>query len=231
MKFVRNAVSWVSEQPPIQILTTVVALVIASAALVAIGLEVGEEEEDAAAIALPDRAEDLPDPNASPGPEDDDGLVVPTFVPLSESGLARVAILSAVVDTDQIGGLGLTEGALTPPPDSDTIVYYDVSALPGDPQGNMILGGSAVRTADDEGVLANLPGVREGDQILIELEDGTQYTYRVFAVRVLAEGSPALTPSDVGCTDENCAGFGTLAVVGFEEETATVVVQAQVVPG
>ena len=63
------------------------------------------------------------------------------------------------------------------------------------------------------------------------LEDRTQFTYRVFSVSFRSEGDPPLTPSDVGCTDENCAGFGTLALVGFEGPTATVVVQAQVMPG
>ena len=230
MSKLRDAVRWIGEQPPIQILTSLAALVIAAAALVAIGLEVGEEEQDAAAIELPDTIEDLPELEEPTEPDNDD-LVVPTFVPVSESGLERVVILSAVVDTDQLGGLGLSAGTLTPPPDSETIVYYDVSALPGDPAGNVILAGSSLRTTEAEGVLANLGGVREGDQILLELEDGTQYTYRVFGVRLLPEGGPALTPADVGCTDENCAGFGTLALIGFEESTPTILVQAQIVPG
>ena len=227
MKTLRDALDWVKRQPPLQVLTTVAALVIASAALVAIGLEIGEEEDDAAAIALPDNPGALPTPSAEP----DDQLVVPTFVPTSEANIARVEILTAVVDTDQIGTLSLTDGALTPPPDSETIVYYDVSAVPGDPAGNLILAGSAVRTTEVEGVLANLGGVGEGDQVVIELEDGTRFTYRVFSVRFPAAGDPPLTPSDLGCTDENCAGFGTLALVGFDGPTATVVVQAQVIPG
>jgi hypothetical protein len=229
LRRLRDALDWIKRQPPLQIVTTVAALLIATAALVAIGLEIGEEEEDAAAVALPNNVGELPTPESDSDQEDE--LVVPTFVPTSEASIARLVILTAVVDTDQIGTLGLTDGTLTPPPDTQTIVYYDVSALPGDPAGNMILAGSAIRTADEEGVLANLGGVGEGDQILVELEDGTQFTYRVFTVSFRSEGEPALTPSDLGCTDENCAGFGTLALVGFEGPTATVVVQAQVVRG
>lgn len=231
MKQLHEALAWIRRQPPLQVLMTAAALLIATVALVAIGLEIGEEEEDAAAIDLPDNVGDLPTPEEASSPQADDELVVPTFVPTSEANIARLVILTAVVDTDQIGTLGLTDGVLTPPPDAETVVYYDVSALPGDPAGNVILAGSSVRTAEEEGVLANLGGVGEGDQILVELEDGTQFTYRVFSVRFVSEGEPPLTPSDLGCTDENCGGFGTLAVVGFDGSTATVVVQAQVIRG
>ena len=232
MTKLREATHWVRKQPPPQIVTTAAALVIAVAALVAIALEVGEEEEDAAAVGLPQQAVDQPEPDEeSAAPEEDSDLVVPTFQPVSDSNITRVAILSAVVDTEKIGTLELIEGGLAPPPDESTIFYYGFSALPGDPAGNAILSGSVVRTAEAEGILANLAGVGEGDQILIELEDGTQYVYRVFAVRFLPAETTSVTPADVGCTDEQCAGFGTLAIVGFEEASARIVVQAQVVPG
>jgi hypothetical protein len=71
LRRLRDALDWIKRQPPLQIVTTVAALLIATAALVAIGLEIGEEEEDAAAVALPNNVGELPTPESDSDQEDD----------------------------------------------------------------------------------------------------------------------------------------------------------------
>lgn len=228
-----------------QLATIGAAVVIAIVALIAIAVEVGEEETDAAVEFLPtiDATPDasptlvptaIPSPGGSPTPEETQpvGPVVPTFPPLSESPIVRITIPIALVDSEDIVTSGLADDGVIPlPEDPQAVAYYEFSSRPGDTQGNAVFGGSGVRTADEEGLLANVPGLGAGDEIVITLEDGIQYLYRVFAVNTLGE-APALLPTDVGCDESGeCSGLGTLTLIAFDTPQGTVIVQAQLLRG
>jgi hypothetical protein len=225
---VDRLLGWLRAQTPLQLVTLVAAVIIAGFSVVAIAIEFdsdGEESEDELLAAPLETATvdaeptGTPPPGATPDPN-------ATPLPSSASSIVRVLIPVAVVDTDAIVDLGLApDGSLAVPTDASTIAYYQFSGSLSEFNSSAVIGGVATRTAEVEGILANIGALAPGDQIVLELADGTSTSFRVFSVTVLPPGT--VLPEAVGCTASACDPRGTMTVVGFQADAGNVIVQAQ----
>lgn len=99
--------------------------------------------------------------------------------PQDDGGVSRMTISSLGIDYP-IEDIGLLPGNVldTPHDALGTIGWYYIYTKPG-------LGGNAVFSAHinynfKQGPFANLSKVQAGDQIVVQMDNGTTYTYRVF---------------------------------------------------
>lgn len=242
---------WIRRQPPLEVVTAAVAIVLAVISLAAIAIQmqdegeagrdnsqltdIGEEpgvpgvippEGSATETVVADEplSDEPPGASPTPGPP-----VVATFPPISQSAIVSLSIATAVVEATSFEAAGLgPDGTLALPTDPDVVLYYDFGARLGDTAGNVVIGGDTFRTPEVESALANLGAVRTGDRIVIEVADGTVYVYQVFAITALTD-RPA-TLENVGCTADGCDGLGTLTLLGYRE-SGTLIVQAQLLRG
>ncbi len=142
----------------------------------------------------------VPSPTSTATPDPVDRLVIPAI------GI-DAPVVSRAVDAD---------GRMPSPDGPEQVVYYNFSALPGfggspGDGGNTVLAGHVDYHDYGPAVFANLDDLKQGDQITLRLEDGSQYTYSTQSNRVVDPSSTAFNEIVASTPQESltlitCAG-------------------------
>lgn len=126
------------------------------------------------------------------------------------AAITRLLIPAIAVDAPvAVKGLD-TQGVMQAPDDPFHVVWYGFSARPG-AGGNAVLAGHVDDASVGPAVFWNLANLKPEDVIEIQLEDGTNYRYRVTAKDIFDEATAPLdrivgpTPGD-SVTLITCAG-------------------------
>ncbi len=144
--------------------------------------------------------------------EPDEGAAGPTATPtdtVSDAPLARIRAPSVGIDAPLIT-LGVnSDGVMQTPDRPDVVAWYDFSGRPG-AGSNVVLAGHLDFVNVGPAVFWRLGELREGDEVLIDLADGSTFVYRVVQARTY-DAATAPVQDIVGPTDQELVTLITCA--------------------
>jgi LPXTG-site transpeptidase (sortase) family protein len=114
---------------------------------------------------------ELPTPGPSPTPSS-------KFPPGVDAPIARLRIPSVEIDAPVVVRGVDTQGVMQAPDNAFDTAWYDFTARPGF-DGNAVFSGHVDYIRVGKAVFWNLKDLEPGDQIEVQMEDGTVYTYAV----------------------------------------------------
>lgn len=155
-------------------LLLLVALIGLIASAVAIYVALGGDDEPTPVTAVLPTA--IPSPTAIPDPSP---TVEPTVAP--EIPITRIEIPSIGVDAEVVTKGVTAEGVMEDPKGPWEVAWYNFSALPNR-VGNIVMAGHLDYINVGAAVFYKLGSLKEGDEVLINLENGETATYRVTTV-------------------------------------------------
>jgi len=166
----------------------------------------------------PPTATPLPVATATPEPEP---TVAPTVAP--EVPIARLVIPSIRVNAPVTPRGVSADGVMEDPKGPTEVAWYTFSALPNRP-GNIVMAGHVDYINYGAAVFYSISKLKQGDEVLIDLQNGETATYRVTSV-TLYEEATAPVAEIVGPTEVEtltlitCGGVFNRTLREYESRT------------